>query len=268
LRDDLLLARHAALAGAEVALRYFTALADLPQEFKSDGSVVTAADRAVEAAIRAVLAEERPGDAILGEEGGQTGGQHNEAGRRWLVDPIDGTALFVAEDDRWLVLVALEEDGEIMVGVAAVPAQQRIWWAQRGTGAFEARMTGQKLSHERTISVDTDGSKPPSRSRLAVLPSLDALSPAERDRINPLIAVTPPTSWHLHPALLVATGDLDLAVQMRGQVWDYGATSLIVAEAGGRFGGLDGEPLKLGGSALFARTAGLHAATLRILRSG
>src|SRR4051812_1363767 len=103
---DLDLARRAALAGAALGLRYFAALADLPSERKADGSVATAADRAGEAAIREVLTEARPGDAILGEEGGSTGGS---ADRRWIIDPIDGTALFVAGDDRWLVLIALEE---------------------------------------------------------------------------------------------------------------------------------------------------------------
>lgn len=254
--DDLLLARRAALAGAAVGLRYFAALAVLPQEVKSDGSVVTEADRAVEAAIREVLAEERPRDAILGEEAGQTG----EASRRWLVDPIDGTALFVAGDDRWLVLVALEEDGKIVVGVAAVPAQGRIWWARRGGGAFEADLDGQ---HERRVSVGHDGPDNLAGSRIGVVPALDAISPDERERIAPLTAVASPTPWRRHPALLVATGDLDLAIQVRGQVWDYGATSILVEEAGGRFGGLDGEPLKVGGAALYARGGSLQAAALQ-----
>ncbi|HEX7746639.1 MAG TPA: inositol monophosphatase family protein [Micromonosporaceae bacterium] len=259
--DDLLLARRAALAGAAVGLRYFAALAELPQELKSDGSVVTKADRAVEAAIRAVLTEGRPRDAILGEEAGQTGG----GSRRWIVDPIDGTALFVAGDDRWLVLVALEDAGEIVVGVAAVPGQGRIWWARRGAGAFEADMPGPTLSHERRISVDRDRPDTLPGTRLSVLPSPDAISPDERELIVRLTAVVSPVPWNLHPALLVATGQLDLAVQTRGQVWDYAATSLIVEEAGGRFSGLDGQPLPTAGPAVFARSAALHATALRTL---
>jgi histidinol-phosphatase len=258
--DDLQLARRAAVAGAAVGLRYFAALAELPQEFKSDGSVVTAADRAVEAAIRAVLLDARPQDAILGEEEGQTG----QSSRRWLVDPIDGTALFVAGDDRWLVLVALEEAGKMVVGVAAVPAQGRMWYARRDGGAFEADIDGQ---HERPISANRAGPNGLSGSRLGMLPSLDAISPDERERIGPLTAIASPAAWRRHPALLVATGDLDLAIQLRGQVWDYGATSLIVEEAGGRFGGLDGEALKVGGPAMYARSGSLYAAALDTLRS-
>jgi len=258
---DLLLARRAALAGAAIGLRFFAALAELPQERKSDGTVVTAADRSVEAAIRAVLLDGRPGDATLGEESGQTGG----GSRRWIVDPIDGTALFVSGDDRWLVLIALEEAGEIVVGVAAVPAQGRIWWAKRGAGAFEADLRGGALSHERRISVDRDRADTLSRSRLGVLPSPEATSADERELIVPLTAVASPVPWSRHPAVLVATGQLDLAIQTRGQVWDYAATSLIVEEAGGRFSGLDGQSLPTAGPALFARSPALHAAALQLL---
>lgn len=264
MESDLQLARRAALTGAAVGLRYFAALAQLPQQLKSDGSIVTEADRAVEAAIRGVLADARPDDAVLGEEAGQTG----HGSRRWIVDPIDGTALFVAGDDRWLVLVALEDAGEIVVGVAAVPAQGRIWWAQRGGGAFEAAISGSTVADERRIRVDRDAPDILSGSRLGVIPVEDGLRPAERAMIAPLTAVTSTVPWSTHAALLVASGELDLAVQTRGQVWDFAATSLIVEEAGGRFSGLDGQVRPAPGPALFARSAALHAAALRTLNVG
>jgi histidinol-phosphatase len=261
--NDLLLARRAALAGAVVGLRYFADLARLAPEQKSDGSVVTEADRAVEAAIRAVLVEARPDDAVLGEEAGQVG----QGSRRWIVDPIDGTAQFVAGDDRWLVLVALEEAGEIVVGVAAVPAQGRIWWARRGGGAFEADIAGMVETGERRISVDRTAPDRLSGSRLGVIPVGDQVFPAEREMIAPLTAVTAPTPWQVHAALLVARGELDLAVQTRGQVWDFAATSLIVTEAGGRYSGFDGRTRPAAGPALFARSDALHAAALGVLGS-
>jgi histidinol-phosphatase len=248
--DDLELARHAASAGAAVGLRYFAALAGLPRELKADGSVVTAADRAVEAAIREVIAAARPGDAILGEEGGQTG----SGGRRWIIDPIDGTALFVAGDDRWLVLVALEEAGKIVAGVAAVPAQGRTWWAGRGAGAYEA-VTG---GPERRIAVTADRPDDLAASRLAVLD-------IEPGVAAPLVAVVPGLPWDVHPALLVARGDLDLALQTNGQVWDFAATSLIVEEAGGTYRGLDGRRLPAAGPSLYARSDSLAMAALAVL---
>lgn len=256
--SDLELARTAALAGAAVAMRYFAALADLPQERKADGSVVTEADRAVEAAIRAVLTDARPGDAILGEEGGATGG----GARRWIIDPIDGTAQFVAGDDRWLVLVALEEAGEIAVGVAAVPVLGRVWWARRGGGAFEARTDG---TAERRITVATGRPDEVSGSRLGVIPAEPSLTPSDREIAAPLGAIASTVEWDVHAALLVASGELDLAVQTRGQVWDFAATSLIVQEAGGCYGGVDGRRGPREGTSLFARSAPLWTAAQEAL---
>src|SRR4051794_32784980 len=84
---DLQLARRAVITGAAVALPHFAALADLPREHKADGSLVTAADRAVETAIREVLGAARPHDAVLGEEHGESAGP--DAAPRRIVDPID-----------------------------------------------------------------------------------------------------------------------------------------------------------------------------------
>lgn len=259
MESDLLLARRSALAGATIGLRYFAALAELPLELKSDGSVVTEADRAVEATIRGVLAEACPDDAVLGEEAGATGA----GSRRWIIDPIDGTAMFVAGDDRWLVLVALEEEGEIVVGVAVVPAQGRIWWAERGGGAFTADVAGDGVAHARPITVAGRAQDALVRSRLGVIPTDDQLFPAEREMIKALSAQTVPTPWRTHAALLVAEGRLDLAVQTRGQVWDFAATSIIVEEAGGCFSGLDGQRHPRPGPALFAGSAVTHAAALQ-----
>ncbi|MEV4512982.1 inositol monophosphatase [Dactylosporangium sp. NPDC049525] len=256
---DVALARRAALAGAAVGMRYFAALAQLPKEVKADGSVVTEADRAVETAVRDVLAAARPADAILGEEGGLTGA----GGRRWIVDPIDGTAMFVAGDDRWLVLIALEEAGEIVAGVAAVPAQGTIWWAERGAGAYWARI-GDDASTRR-LRVDPTGAETPDGATLGVVPDDGQVFPAEWTMLAPLTATTRKEPWPTHAALLVADGRLDLAVQTRGQVWDFAATSLIVREAGGWYSGLDGRTSPGAGPSLFARSAVLHAATLKLL---
>lgn len=280
--NDLQLARRAALAGARTAMRYFAALTELRHERKVDGSVVTEADRAVEERVRGVLVAARPADAILGEEGGESAGRHPgesaggragavpaDRGRRWIVDPIDGTALFVAGDDRWLVLVALEEDGEIVTGVAVVPVQERIFWAQRGRGAWEAA-TGD-LAAARRITVAAAGPDGLGQSRLGVLPALaDPVTGANVVSKSPhvvasLLAVTPPRPWALHPPLLVARGELDLAVQTSGQVWDFAATSLIVAEAGGVYSGLDGRRRPGAGPSVFARDGGLLDAALALL---
>jgi histidinol-phosphatase len=250
---DLAVARRAALAGADVALRHFRAPGAPPPERKADGSVVTPADRAVEVAIRAVLRRERPGDAVLGEEAGPSG----PAGRRrWIVDPIDGTALFVAGDDRWLVLVALEDDGRVVAAVAAVPAQARMWWAERGGGAHRSGLSDRG---GQPIAVDRRRDRP-----LAGIVPL-ALSPAEAAMVAPLDTVATTADWAAHPGLLVADGSLDLAVQTRGKVWDYAATSLIVEEAGGVFSMGDGSRRPGTGTAVYARDPDTHAAARRAI---
>jgi histidinol-phosphatase len=259
-QTDLELARTAALAGAAVALKFFAGLAGLPRERKADGSVVTEADRATEAAIRAVLAEARPDDAVLGEEGGATGA----GARRWIIDPIDGTAQFVAGDDRWLVLVALEEAGEIVAGVAAVPAQNRVWWARRGGGAFEADLDG---TAGRRIHV-SDRRPALAGSRLGVIPVAPNIYPSDLEIAAPLSAIASAVEWDVHAALLVANGSLDLALQTRGQVWDFAATALIVTEAGGCYGGVDGIRGPRPGISLFAADPTLWAAAHEVLWPG
>jgi histidinol-phosphatase len=253
---DLQLAQRAVLTGATVALPHFAALADLPRELKADGSVVTAADRAVESAIRQVLTAARPADAVLGEEEGQTAGT---GARRWIIDPIDGTALFIAGDDRWLILIALEEDGEVVAGVAAHPAQGSIFWAERGGGAFEGRVVGGRVVAATGIRVAAGSGAVPD-ARLGVLPE-----DWGQEVAAPLKALTPARPWGVHPALLVARGELDLAVQTGGQIWDFAATSLIVTEAGGRYSGLDGRTRPGPGASVYARDESLRRAALDVL---
>ncbi|GLY00165.1 inositol monophosphatase family protein [Actinoplanes sp. NBRC 101535] len=253
---DLTLARDAALAGAQEAMRHFAALDGLPREVKADGSVVTRADRAVEARIREVLTAARPDDAILGEEEGETG----TGGRRWILDPIDGTALFVEGDDRWLVLVALEEQGEITAGVAVVPAQGRIWWASRGAGAYEATVRDGRIEEQVRLGGADDGPREVAGSRLGVVPQWD------REVADRLIAVADERPWPLHPPLLVARGELDLAVQTCGSIWDFAAISLIVTEAGGHYRGFDGRENPAAGPGLYARNAALRDEALVLVR--
>src|SRR5436309_1566208 len=89
-------------------------------EGKTDESPVTAADRACEALIVERLNREFPDDGILGEEGANRPGS---SGRRWIVDPIDGTRDFVRGIPLWAVLIGLEADGAVVAGAAYCPRQ-------------------------------------------------------------------------------------------------------------------------------------------------
>ena len=130
LEQDLALAHELADAADAITLDRFGAL-DLVVERKPDLTPVSDADTAVERAVRALLATRRPGDAVLGEEYGETG----TGPRRWVVDPVDGTKNFVRGVPVWATLVDLQVDEHVEVGVVSAPALGRRWWAARGLGS-------------------------------------------------------------------------------------------------------------------------------------
>ena len=102
-------------------------------ETKSDDSPVTAADRDNERLIREAIESEFPDDGILGEEGSSKPGT---SGRRWIVDPIDGTRDFVRGNRFWCVLIALEANGESLAGVAHFPMLEETYWSATGQGSY------------------------------------------------------------------------------------------------------------------------------------
>ncbi len=109
--------------------------AGLVVETKPDRSPVTEADRAAEQAMRALLARERPGDGVLGEEfGADPAGE-----RRWILDPIDGTINYLRGIPVWGTLIALEQAGEVVAGVVSAPLLGRRWWAARGDRRLRQR---------------------------------------------------------------------------------------------------------------------------------
>jgi len=254
LTSDLGLALRAALGAAECGLPYWARVSRLAQEFKADGSIVTEADLAVETAAREIIAAERPDDAFLGEETGAAG----SGPRRWILDGIDGTAVFVKGDDRWQSLIALEDDGQVVVGVAILPAQGRIWWAARGQGAFVARFDGTNIAPGERLAVSQTTDL--AASNLGIVPPLEALRPDALAIIERLQAAATPRPWSAHAALLVAAGQLDLAVQLGGMLWDYAALGLIVTEAGGQFTDPAGQSHPVIGTGLFSNGAPLHTA--------
>ncbi|MGA8337717.1 MAG: inositol monophosphatase family protein, partial [Solirubrobacteraceae bacterium] len=123
---DLGLALELANLADSITLARFRA-ADLVVETKPDLTPVTEADTAVERAVRAQLAELRPGDAVVGEEYGDSGG--SDGRRRWIIDPIDGTKNYVRGIPVWGTLLALHEGDQATIGVVSAPALGRRWWA-------------------------------------------------------------------------------------------------------------------------------------------
>ena len=114
--DDLKLAHRLADAAGEAIRPLFRG--EWSHERKADRSPVTEADKAAEAAIRAILEAERPDDGILGEEYGLS---NEGAGRRWVLDPIDGTLSFMAGRPIFGTLIALVQDGWPVLGIIDQP---------------------------------------------------------------------------------------------------------------------------------------------------
>jgi len=121
----------------------------LEVEIKADGSPVSVTDRLIERLLRELFAEHRPQDRILGEEEGDTG----SGPRCWVLDPIDGTASFVAGRRAWGSLIALEVDGLPVAGMVTMPALGRRWWGTLDGGAF---MTDDPAATPRPIAVSTE----------------------------------------------------------------------------------------------------------------
>jgi histidinol-phosphatase len=214
---DLELALRLADAADAISLpRFRTGLAF---ETKADLTPVTEADRTAESELRALLAKARPRDAILGEEEGATGG----GGRRWILDPIDGTRNYARGIPVWATLVALEDTGEVRVGVVSAPALGRRWWAERGEGAFA---DGGRIGVSSIARIE------------------DAVLSFAYENPIPALARR---AWHARglgdfwPHMLVAEGAVDGCVDAVGvKEWDLAAVQVIVEEAGGTFTDLEG----------------------------
>jgi histidinol-phosphatase len=205
---------------------------------KPDLTPVSEADHAAEEMLRTRIAAARPGDAIVGEEYGVDGG----GSRRWIIDPIDGTKNYVRGVPVWATLLALEEDGELRVGVVSAPALGHTWWAARGEGAF---VDGTPI-HVSGVSALAD-------AHLCYSDFKHWRAHADlQDEFEALAAQVWRTRgfgdfWSY---MLVAEGAADIAAEPIVALWDLAALLPIVEEAGGRFTDLAGNRTADGGNAV------------------
>jgi histidinol-phosphatase len=227
LTADLTFAHELADIAASVTLARFGNR--LPVQLKDDATPVTEVDRIVERAIRDAVAVRFPLDAVLGEEQGLAPGI---SGRRWIVDPVDGTKLYAEGIPLWTTLIALEVDTCVVLGIADAPALGDRYVGVVGQGAWRG-------AH---------------RLRVSSVARLDqafiAHSGVEEwiggGRADQLLEVTGRArrTRGLSDAwghLLVAQGSVDALLEHEPcQPWDWSATQLIVQEAGGRLSTLDG----------------------------
>lgn len=253
--DDLRLAHVIADQVDSLTMDRFQAL-DLFVETKPDSTPVSDADRSAEEFIRGQLARARTRDAVIGEEFGTTG----HSGRRWVIDPIDGTKNFIRGVPVWATLIGLIVDGEVVAGLVSAPALGRRWWAAQGAGAW----TGRSLSSARQIKVSGVSQLEDASFSFS---SLDGWE--QRGRLDGLLDLTRAT-WRTRAYgdfwsyMLVAEGAVDIAAEPELELYDMAALVPIVTEAGGTFTSLAGEPGPFGGNAV-ATNGHLHEDALRYL---
>lgn len=215
---DIALA-HALADAAGAAIRpFFRARFEI--ETKQDSSPVTQADRAAEAAIRAILEQERPEDGIIGEEYGNI---RDGADRLWVLDPIDGTRSFIAGRPIFGTLIALIEGGVPVLGVIDQPISGERWIGAQG----RPTLLNETQVRTRGCATIADAHLATTAPRLFTpdeQPAFDRLSLAARD-----------TLWggDCYNYGLLAAGHLDIVVEAGLKLYDLAALVPIIEGAGG-----------------------------------
>jgi len=205
------------------------------EQKSSRTDMVSDADRDAERLIRDLLAGERPDDGFLGEEGSQADGA---SGRRWVVDPLDGTTNYLYRFPAWVVSIALEDASGGLVGVVHDPLRRETFTAIRGGGA---RLNGGAIAVSGAERLDTAligtgfGYDAERREQQAAVVS--RLLPRVRDIRRAGAAAL--------DLCMVACGRLDGYYERGLNAWDWSAGSLIASEAGATVLPLPGEPFGL-----------------------
>jgi histidinol-phosphatase len=225
-----------ARGAGDITLQYFRKKPETSK--KADGSLVTIADRQAEHYLRKQIAARFPDDGFLGEEEGESAGR---SGRRWIVDPIDGTFAFVHGVPFYGVLIALEIDGELSSGVVNMPALGEIVSAAKGTGCFlngqPARVsTTAELKDALLLSTNFRAC-----ARYGFGPAAELLQSRAR---------TSRTWGDCYGYVLVATGRADVMLDPVMNLWDCAPLLPIMEEAGGTFTDWRGVRTASGGNSI------------------
>lgn len=218
---------------------------------------VTEADRAAEAAMRAILAERRPGDGVLGEEFGASEGT---SGLTWVLDPIDGTRGFLAGTPTWGVLIGVSDATGPLYGIVDQP-----YIGERFEGGFGiARCVGP--GGERALKVGAERALEEA-ILFSTYPEIGA--PAEREAFAAVAERVRLVRYGMdcYAYALLAGGHVDLVIEAGLQPYDIHAPAALVRAAGGVVTGWDGGPAHDGGRVIAAAGPRQHEAALEILRA-
>lgn len=203
----------------------------------SPTDMVSEMDRSAEDLIRRIVAERRPGDAVLGEEGGADAGSRpagGQSGVRWIVDPLDGTTNYLYRLPAWCVSVAAERDGQIVAGAVFDPVHAELWTATARGGSSLGDAPLPRLRDEADLA----------RALVATGFSYSAERRAEQGvvaaRVLPQVRDLRRAGSAALDLCWVAAGRLDAYFESGTRIWDRAAGGLIATEAGAWVGGYDG----------------------------
>lgn len=249
-------ANAAAQAAREVTLRYFRGTG-LDTENKLEGGFdpVTVADRASENAMRAIISEHRPEDAILGEEFGY---QEGRSGLTWVLDPIDGTRGFISGTPTWGVLIGLRTDTEVIYGVIDQPYIGERFSGGLGVADLVGPMGQTPLKVRPTLALSE-------ATIFTTFPEVG--SQPEGQAFHDLAGHCKLTRYGMdcYAYALLAAGQVDLVVEAGLHTYDILGPIGVVEAAGGIVTDWQGGPVLDGGRVIAAASKELHQAALEIL---
>ncbi len=221
----------------------------------SPTNLVTEMDARCEALIVDRLRGTFAGDAILAEEAGTTAGR---SGRRWIVDPLDGTTNYAHGLPIFAVSIALEIERRVVLGVVYDPPRDELFVAERGQGAFvndsALAVSSAATLDESLLATGFPYNIRETRANLTEFAAFTLRSRAVR-RLGSAVLYC---AW-------VAAGRFDGYWEQTVGPWDVAAGSLLIEEAGGRVTDLVGKPLDLDRPAIVASNGKIHDAMLAVL---
>ncbi|WP_082802148.1 histidinol-phosphatase [Falsihalocynthiibacter arcticus] len=245
-------------AARSVTLAYFRTDQLATENKLNEGfDPVTRADREAEQAMRGILAERRPDDAILGEE---FGAQAGTSGLTWVLDPIDGTRGFMSGTPTWGVLIAVSDAHGPFYGVIDQP-----FIGERFIGGFgEAHYSGPHRTGALGVRKTQD------LADAVVFTTFPEIGTAQEGAAFHRVAAEAKLvryGMDCYAYALLAAGQIDLVIEAGLQSYDIQAPIAVIQAAGGVVTNWQGKPAHEGGQVLAAATPALHATVLKLLAS-
>lgn len=249
---------QAARKAGRTLKRDFGEVEHLQVSLKGPANFVTAADRRAEEILYQELTKARPGYGFLGEEGGRREGADKT--HTWIVDPLDGTSNFLHGIPHFAVSIALEREGTIVAGLTYNPANDDLFTAERGKGAFLNDQRLRVAARQRLVdAVVACGLPHHGKGDLALFRSEFAAIQDKVAGLRRFGAATLDLAW-------VAAGRLDGYWERNISSWDMAAGLLLVREAGGYVSDTDGGEAMLAKGHILAGNETIHRELLRLLR--